>query len=155
MPSVSKKQHNLMAAVAHSPAFAKRVGISQDVGKHFMQKDKDKGKKFADGGGMPAPVRGGDMPDPVRGGDVPDPAVQAAIKNAPAVAAAKTAAMRQAIARQKVERAAQLKRDLAAAQLRREGAMPIGSTPEAMTEQLKRDIVRWRKLILAIGAKAD
>jgi len=41
------------------------------------------------------------------------------------------------------------------AQLRREGAMPIGSTPEAMTEQLKRDIVRWRKLIVAIGAKAD
>ena len=49
MPSVSKKQHNLMAAVAHSPAFAKKVGISQDVGKHFMSKDK--GKKFAKGGG--------------------------------------------------------------------------------------------------------
>ena len=48
MPSTSKKQHNLMAAVAHNPAFAKRVGISQDVGKHFMAKDK--GRKFAGGG---------------------------------------------------------------------------------------------------------
>ena len=57
MPSTSKKQHNLMAAVAHNPAFAKRVGISQDVGKHFMAKDK--GKRFADGGSaneaMPPP----------------------------------------------------------------------------------------------------
>lgn len=48
MPSVSKKQHNLMAAVAHSPEFAKRVGIKQSVGKEFMSADK--GKKFAKGG---------------------------------------------------------------------------------------------------------
>lgn len=50
MPSVSKKQHNLMAAVANNPAFAKKVGISQSVGKEFMKADKRKGKKYALGG---------------------------------------------------------------------------------------------------------
>ena len=50
MPSVSKKQHNLMAAVAHSPEFAKKVGIKQSVGKDFMAADK--GKKFKEGGIM-------------------------------------------------------------------------------------------------------
>lgn len=49
MPSVSKKQHNLMAAVAHNPAFAKKVGIPQSVGKDFNKADK--GKTFK-GGGM-------------------------------------------------------------------------------------------------------
>ena len=49
MPSVSKKQHNLMAAVAKNPAFAKKVGIKQSVGEEFLQADK--GKKFG-GGGM-------------------------------------------------------------------------------------------------------
>ena len=56
MPSVSKKQHNLMAAVAHNPAFAKRVGIPQSVGKDFSEADK--GKKFA-GGGMAKKLFGG------------------------------------------------------------------------------------------------
>jgi hypothetical protein len=50
MPSVSKKQHNLMAAVAHSPSFAKKVGIPTSVGKDFMTADK--GKKFKEGGTM-------------------------------------------------------------------------------------------------------
>ena len=50
MPSVSKKQHNLMAAVAHSPSFAKKVGIPTTVGKDFMTADK--GKKFKVGGTM-------------------------------------------------------------------------------------------------------
>ena len=50
MPSVSKKQHNLMAAVAHSPEFAKKVGIKQSVGQEFMTADK--GKKFKEGGMM-------------------------------------------------------------------------------------------------------
>ena len=49
MPSVSKKQRNFMAAAAHDPAFAKRVGVSQKVAKEFNQADK--GKKFR-GGGM-------------------------------------------------------------------------------------------------------
>ena len=50
MPSVSKKQHNLMAAVANNPAFAKKVGIKQSVGEEFMKADK--GKKFRDGGAL-------------------------------------------------------------------------------------------------------
>jgi len=50
MPSVSKKQHNLMEAVAHNPAFAKKVGIPQSVGKDFSTADK--GKKFKEGGTM-------------------------------------------------------------------------------------------------------
>ena len=52
MPSSSKKQHNLMAAVAHNPAFAKKVGIPQSVGKDFSTADK--GKKFGRGG-VPRP----------------------------------------------------------------------------------------------------
>ena len=37
-----------MAAVAHNPSFAKKVGIPQSVGKDFAAADK--GKKFKDGG---------------------------------------------------------------------------------------------------------
>jgi len=48
MPSTSKKQHNFMAAIAHNPAFAKKVGIPQSVGKEFNEADK--GKKFRSGG---------------------------------------------------------------------------------------------------------
>ena len=47
MPSKSKKQHNLMAAVANNPAFAKKVGISKSVGEEFMKADKS--KKFGSG----------------------------------------------------------------------------------------------------------
>ena len=50
MPSVSKKQHNLMAMVANDPAAAKRLGIPQKVGKEFTRADK--GRKFAGGGEM-------------------------------------------------------------------------------------------------------
>jgi hypothetical protein len=50
MPSVSKKQHNLMAAVAHNPAFAKKVGIPRSVGEEFSKADK--GKTFKKGGEM-------------------------------------------------------------------------------------------------------
>jgi hypothetical protein len=48
MPSTSKKQRNFMAAAAHNPAFAKKVGISQTVAKEFNQADK--GRKFGSGG---------------------------------------------------------------------------------------------------------
>jgi len=48
MPSSSKKQHNFMEAIAHSPSFAKKVGVPQKVGKDFAEADK--GKKFATGG---------------------------------------------------------------------------------------------------------
>lgn len=49
MPSKSKAQRNLMAAAAHNPAFAKKVGVPMDVAKEFNKADK--GKKFK-GGGM-------------------------------------------------------------------------------------------------------
>jgi hypothetical protein len=42
MPSKSKAQHNLMAAVANNPAFAKKVGISKSIGEEFMKADKSK-----------------------------------------------------------------------------------------------------------------
>ena len=48
MPSVSKKQHKFMAAVANNPSFAKKVGISKSVGEEFMKADK--GRKFREGG---------------------------------------------------------------------------------------------------------
>tara|TARA_R110000822_G_scaffold196829_4_gene334795 strand:- start:83 stop:607 length:525 start_codon:yes stop_codon:yes gene_type:complete len=48
MPSKSLSQHRLMTAVAHSPTFAKKVGISQKVGKEFASADE--GKKFKGGG---------------------------------------------------------------------------------------------------------
>jgi hypothetical protein len=50
MPSVSKKQHNFMAAVANNPKFAKKAGVSSAVGKEFLTADK--GKKFREGGTM-------------------------------------------------------------------------------------------------------
>ena len=50
MPSTSKKQHNFMAAVANNPAFAKKAGVPQSVGKEFNQADK--GRKFSKGGDM-------------------------------------------------------------------------------------------------------
>ena len=50
MPSVSKKQHNFMAAVANNPSFAKKAGVPQSVGKEFN--DADKGKTFKRGGDM-------------------------------------------------------------------------------------------------------
>jgi hypothetical protein len=46
MPSTSDKQRRFMAAAAHDPAFAQRVGIPQSVAKDFNQADK--GKKLAD-----------------------------------------------------------------------------------------------------------
>jgi hypothetical protein len=48
MPSKSKAQRNFMAAVAHNPAFAKKAGVPQSVGKDFNEADK--GRKFARGG---------------------------------------------------------------------------------------------------------
>ena len=48
MPTTSKKQHNFMAAVAHSPEFAKKAGVPQSVGRDFNEADK--GRKYAKGG---------------------------------------------------------------------------------------------------------
>jgi hypothetical protein len=57
MPSSSKKQHNFMAAIAHSPSFAKKVGVPQSVGKDFNEADK--GRKFSKGGDMKKMNMGG------------------------------------------------------------------------------------------------
>jgi len=48
MPSTSAKQSRFMQAIAHSPSFAKKVGVKQSVGKDFAAADK--GKTFARGG---------------------------------------------------------------------------------------------------------
>jgi hypothetical protein len=56
MPSVSKKQHNLMEMVAHDPKKAKQLGIPQSVGQEFEKADK--GRRFGTGG-SPTINRGG------------------------------------------------------------------------------------------------
>jgi hypothetical protein len=58
MPSTSKKQHNFMAAVAHSASFAKKAGVPQSVGQDFNAADK--GRKFSTGGNMKKMAEGGD-----------------------------------------------------------------------------------------------
>ena len=57
MPSTSKKQHNFMEAVANNPAFAKKAGVPQSVGKDFS--NADKGRKFSKGGDMKKMNMGG------------------------------------------------------------------------------------------------
>ena len=59
MPSSSKKQHRFMEAIAHSPGFAKKVGIPQSVGKDFS--NADKGKSFSKGGDMATKMNPGMM----------------------------------------------------------------------------------------------
>ncbi len=50
MPAKSAKQKRLMDAAAHSPAFAKKVGIPQSVAMDFSEASK--GRKFRKGGEM-------------------------------------------------------------------------------------------------------
>lgn len=45
MPSKSPKQARTMAAAAHNPAFAKKVGIPQKVAKEFNKADAKKSKR--------------------------------------------------------------------------------------------------------------
>ena len=52
MPSKSKKQARFMAAIANNPEFAKKAGVSQDVGREFA--DADEGRNFAGGGVVPS-----------------------------------------------------------------------------------------------------
>jgi hypothetical protein len=66
MPSTSKKQHNFMAAVANNPAFAKKAGVPQSVGKEFSQADK--GRKFSKGGDMKKGYADGGMTMVNKGG---------------------------------------------------------------------------------------
>ena len=71
MPSVSKKQHNFMEAVAHNPAFAKKAGVPQSVGKDFSMADK--GRKFSKGSDMKKGYADGGMTMVNKGGKmVPD-----------------------------------------------------------------------------------
>jgi hypothetical protein len=67
MPSSSKKQHNFMEAIAHSPSFAKKVGVPQSVGKDFSNADKN--RKFSKGGDMKAEMmKKGGMPMKMKDG---------------------------------------------------------------------------------------
>lgn len=43
MPSVTAKQARTMAAAAHAPAFAKRMGIPQNVAREFNRTDQKAG----------------------------------------------------------------------------------------------------------------
>ena len=56
MPSKTAKQHKFMAAIAHSPEFAKKAGVPQSVGKDFTKADK--GLKFRKGGTSSSAVAG-------------------------------------------------------------------------------------------------
>jgi hypothetical protein len=51
VPAVSKKQERFMQAVAHNPAFAKKAGVPQSVGKEFTKS----------GGGMASKMNAGFM----------------------------------------------------------------------------------------------
>ena len=46
-----------MAAIAHSPSFAKKAGVPQSVGRDFNEADK--GRKFSTGGNMKKMAGGG------------------------------------------------------------------------------------------------
>jgi hypothetical protein len=71
MPSKSKAQHNFMAAIAHSPSFAKKAGVPVSVGKEFVTADK--GKTFKQGGDMKKGYADGGMTMVNKGGKmVPD-----------------------------------------------------------------------------------
>jgi hypothetical protein len=43
MPSKSKSQARMMAAAAHNPAFARKVGVPQKIAKEFNSADKGTG----------------------------------------------------------------------------------------------------------------
>jgi ribosome assembly protein YihI (activator of Der GTPase) len=45
MPSKSEKQQRLMAAAAHNPKFAKKVGVPVSVAQEFNQADQKRGVK--------------------------------------------------------------------------------------------------------------
>ena len=48
-----------MAAIAHSPSFAKKAGVPMSVGKDFNEADK--GRKFSKGGDMATKMNSGFM----------------------------------------------------------------------------------------------
>ena len=89
MPSSSKKQHNFMAAIAHSPAFAKKVGVPQSVGQDFNKADK--GRKFSKGGDTMATKK--PMPKGLFGGKE---SVKEELKEAKAIKSGKISPMQYA-----------------------------------------------------------
>ena len=58
MPSTSPKQAALMRAVAHNPAFARKVDVPQSVGREFVNADKRKALSRGLRKGPPGGVRG-------------------------------------------------------------------------------------------------
>jgi hypothetical protein len=97
MPSTSKRQRNFMAAVAHSPSFAKKVGVPQSVGKDFSTADK--GRKFSKGGDTMAKMNAGmmammDKKKPMKMADGGMPMVMKDGKKVPAFAADGKGAMK-------------------------------------------------------------
>lgn len=56
MPAKTEKQAKFMRAVAHSPSFAKKVGVPTSVGREFT---KESGMKKYAKGGMPMPGKMG------------------------------------------------------------------------------------------------
>jgi len=65
MPSTSKKQHNFMEAVANNPAFAKKAGVPQSVGKDFTAADK--GISFKGGPRMRPDLQKVNKPETLQG----------------------------------------------------------------------------------------
>tara|TARA_R110000868_G_scaffold168838_1_gene403687 strand:- start:2544 stop:2912 length:369 start_codon:yes stop_codon:yes gene_type:complete len=81
VPSTSEKQHKFMAAIAHSPSFAKKVGVPMSVGKDFTAADK--GRKFSKGGEMASKMNPGFMAMmSKKKGDAPDALAKHAAKPA-------------------------------------------------------------------------
>jgi hypothetical protein len=60
MPATSLKQKKFMDAVAHNPAFAKKAGVPQSVGKDFSEASK--GMKFGKGSGSRADAQAVNKP---------------------------------------------------------------------------------------------
>ena len=65
MPAVSDKQKKFMDAVAHNPAFAKKVKVPKAVGKEFSETSK--GMKFGKGSGTRADLQKINKPETKQG----------------------------------------------------------------------------------------
>jgi hypothetical protein len=65
MPATSSKQKKFMDAVAHNPAFAKKVGVPKAVGKDFSEASK--GMKFGKGSGNRADAQAINKPKTKQG----------------------------------------------------------------------------------------
>jgi len=65
MPATSLKQKKFMDAVAHNPAFAKKVGVPKAVGKDFSEASK--GMKFGKGSGNRADAQAINKPKTKQG----------------------------------------------------------------------------------------